>query len=92
MVTVRSHPGPIAVDLNFFDVALAVDFYAGHGLALSGEGLFAEGFAARDHEEGVVGHEVEDGGGVARFGGGHSGGDELADGLFVVLRQVHRVK
>jgi hypothetical protein len=37
-----------------------------------------------DHEEGVVGHEVEDGGGVAGFGGGHPGGDELANGLFVL--------
>jgi hypothetical protein len=81
---VGTHPGPVAVGLNFFDVALAVDLHVFHGGGLSGEGLFAEGFAARDHEEGVVGHKVEDGGGVAGFGGGHPGGDELANGLFVL--------
>jgi len=80
-----AEPRPVPENFNFLDVTGAIDPHVFHLFGAGDKGVFTERFAARDHKEDVVGHESENGGEIAGFGGVNPPGHDVADRLFVVL-------
>lgn len=83
-----SHPGPIAQNFNFLNLARSVDADVFHFSAVLRERLFPERRLARHHEKRVVGHQPENSCDVAHFGGSHPLVHEVANGLFVVVHMI----
>ena len=78
-----AHPGPIAQDFEFLDIALSFDSKSFHARGIRRENIFPERLKSRYQEHNIISHQIEHCRRISGFRSRQPFVDEFANCLFV---------